>query len=303
MDDYIPDKNHLRHVLLFIYHRQGDNKSPAEALQEINQAYGEGKIGIATIKRWYAKFREGDFSLEDQQGIGARHEESFEDAEVEELLEEYPFITQEEIARELGVTQQAVSKRMHRMGKTLKNGRLVPKNLTDAQKQARVNACNALLERFNERNFLDELVVADEKWCFWGKQERRKAWVSPGQELPTTSRQTRMTQNKRHLCLWYDRWDVIYWEMLRPGQNINHMRYIEQLEETNQAFRRRPRRRQHPIILLHDNAWPHIKEETRNFITQLGWEVLPHPANSPDLNPVDFSFNRLGFNLIISSSF
>jgi len=58
--------------------------------------------------------KNGDFDIEDQYGGG--REKIFKDAELEALLYEDMYQTQEELVGSLGVTQQAISKRLKAMG-------------------------------------------------------------------------------------------------------------------------------------------------------------------------------------------
>ena len=46
------------------------------------------------------------------------------------------------------------------------------------------------------------------------------------------------------------------------------------------------------VILLHDNARLHTEKMTTALLDSLGWQVLPHPAYSPDLAPSDFYLFR-----------
>lgn len=90
-------------------------------------------------------------------------------------------------------------------------------------------------------------------------------------------------QEKRMLCVFWDRQHVIHWELLEKGQIVNKELYCEQLSR----LRRKMRNRQGPIILLHDTA-----QLTTNKLTELGWEHLDHPPYSPDLAPSDFHLFR-----------
>ncbi|GFO50000.1 histone-lysine N-methyltransferase SETMAR [Plakobranchus ocellatus] len=42
------------------------------------------------------------------------------------------------------------------------------------------------------------------------------------------------------------------------------------------------------VVLQHDNATPHSVNRTQQWLQRYGWEILPHPAHSPDLTPSDF---------------
>ena len=42
------------------------------------------------------------------------------------------------------------------------------------------------------------------------------------------------------------------------------------------------------VVLLHDNATPHTSVKTVEWLQKYNWEVLEHPAYSPDLAPSDY---------------
>ena len=41
-------------------------------------------------------------------------------------------------------------------------------------------------------------------------------------------------------------------------------------------------------LFLQDNAWIHTAKVSMNKLRELKWQLLPHPAYSPDLAPSDF---------------
>ncbi|KAG5317907.1 MOS1T transposase, partial [Pseudoatta argentina] len=46
------------------------------------------------------------------------------------------------------------------------------------------------------------------------------------------------------------------------------------------------------VILLHDNARPHVAKPVKTYLETLKWEVLPNPLYSPDIAPSDFHLFR-----------
>ena len=97
------------------------------------------------------------------------------------------------------------------------------------------------------------------------------------------------------LSVWWDMKGVIYFELLEPRKTITADLYSQQLVRVSQSLEsKRPYtyKGRRKVILLHDNARPHVAKTTQATIEKLGWEVLPHPAYSPDLAPSDYHLFR-----------
>ncbi|GFN88988.1 histone-lysine N-methyltransferase SETMAR [Plakobranchus ocellatus] len=59
-----------------------------------------------------------------------------------------------------------------------------------------------------------------------------------------------------------------------------------------QFVAKRPGLLRRGVVLQHDNATPHSANLTQQWLQRYGWEILPHPAHSPDLAPSDFHLFR-----------
>jgi len=112
--------------------------------------------------------------------------------------------------------------------------------------------------------------------------------LDPAQPSTSSSRPNRFGR-KTMLCVW-DQKGVIYYELLKPGETVNA--HHQQLIKLHRALReKRPHYRKihDKLIFLHDNAPSHTSTMVQNYLETLNWEVLPHPAYSPDLAPSDLS--------------
>ena len=284
-----PEKMHLRHCMLYEYFQQ---KNATEATKAICSVYGQDALSVRSCQFWFARFKSGDYTIEDGERSG--RPKNLENDELKELIEDDPRLSTYDLSTILGVTQSTIHRRLLEMGKVNKVGKWVPHDLTDHAKLQRLNTSLWLLSKYKKKDFLWKIVTGDEKWVYLSNPHKKKQWLSPGQKaIPTPKREPDC--DKLMLCVWWDMKGIIHYELLEDGQKVNRFVYSEQLRRLNQKIiENRPwnGNGNRKVLLLHDNAKPHTAILTRDTIFELGWEVMPHPAYSPDLAPSDYHLFR-----------
>ena len=190
MSKFLPGKVFLRGVLRHYFNMK---KTAAESHCILVEVYGEHALAERTCQKWFARFISGNFGLEDEERPG--QPKKFENGELEALLDEDYCQTQEEIAKSLGVTHAAISKRLKAAGYIQKQGNWVPHELKTRDVERRFCMSEMLLERHKKKSFLHRIVTGDEKWIHYDKPERKKPYMKPGQ--PAKSRQSRISMARR----------------------------------------------------------------------------------------------------------
>ena len=88
---------------------------------------------------------------------------------------------------------------------------------------------------------------------------------------------------------------MLYYELLKPGETVTRKYYSLQsnyLAEKIQEKIPYTGRGHRPVILQRNDAKPHRSSVVYQTINELRWEVLAHPAYSPDIAPSDYHLFR-----------
>ena len=120
----------------------------------------------------------------------------------------------------------------------------------------------------------------------------RQAWNMQEQDvhqpLPLT-RRLRELKGYANCFLGFKR--PILEDYLENGSTVNSARYCDMLAISLKPEIRTKRRGllSKKVLLLHANAHPHTARKTIETVDKLSFEVLQHPANSPDVPPLMLS--------------
>lgn len=88
-----------------------------------------------------------------------------------------------------------------------------------------------------------------------------------------------MDLTKLLFCIWWDQQSVIYYELLKSNNSITRDRYRLQLMHLSRALKEKRSewsKRHYKVILLHDNALPHVAKPVKTYLETLN----THPPYS-----------------------
>ena len=199
----------------------------------------------------------------------------------------------EEIAQAFGISHGSVSTILHdRLSMRKLTARLVPKSLSDEQMATRASVCSALLKRFRSKDdFLLRLVTVDETWVHYYEPENKaqsRQLVGPGFPRPKKFK-TQPSACKVMATVFWDAKGVIMLDFLPKKSTITGVHYANLLDQLRIAIREKRRGKLFKGVLLQqDNARVHTCKVAMDAVERNGYELIPHPAYSPDLAPSDF---------------
>lgn len=274
-----------KEVRLLLLHEFRLGHKATEAVRNICISMGEHTVSYDTAKRWFQRFKEGNFDLEDEPH--QRRSRAINIDFLKQLIDEEPRLTVRGLADRLGCSHSTVDNYLHELGKVWRSGVWVPHDLTQSQRQRRVDLCMQNLTSHRNFEWLRNLITADEKWVLYVNHTRKRQWLSPGQKAVVTPKPD-SHQKKVMLSVWWGINGIIHWELLPNNTTVTADLYCAQLD----VVAKKLKGKQDRIYFLHDNARPHIAKKTYEKLLELGWTVIAHPPYSPDLAPTDYHLFR-----------
>ena len=199
----------------------------------------------------------------------------------------------EEIAQALGISHGSVSTILHdHLDMRKLTAHWVPKSLSDEQMASRASVCSALLKPFRSKDdFLLHLVTVDETWVHSYEPENKaqsRQWVGPGSPRPKKFK-TQPSAGKVMATVFWDTKGVIMLEFLPKRNTITGVYYANLLDQLRTAIREKCQGKlSKGVLLQQDNARVHTCKVAMDAVELNVYELILHPAYSPDLAPSDF---------------
>jgi len=94
----------------------------------------------------------------------------------------------------------------------------------------------------------------------------------PPGHASTSTAKPNIHGKKLTLYIWWDQLGVVYYELLKPNETITGALYRTQLMRLSRALKEKRAHyysRHDKIILLHDNARPHVAAPVKTYLETL----------------------------------
>lgn len=268
--------------------------TPQQCVESLRSAFGNEAPSEKTVYNWFAEFRRGRTSVSDEYREGRPKSVVVPkniDA-VRTMIKEDRHVTYREIEASLGMSKTAIHSILHEHLAVRKIcSRWIPHNLTEAQKNARVNWCKEMLKKFDlgRAKSVYNIVTGDETWIYSYEPETKQqstVWVFQDEPNPTKVVRSRSTSKKMIACFFGCTGHVATIP-LEDRRTVNAEWYtticlptvFDEIRKNNQKRR---------IILHHDNASSHTARQTNDYLKEKNIEIMSHCPYSPDLSPNDF---------------
>lgn len=277
-----------------IFYDYKSGRTANQCFEHLTAAFGDQMLSKTTVYGWYAEFHRGRTSLSDQPREGRpRTSVSPEFIEaVRNMIEADRHVSYNQIRACLDIgmrSVQAILQDELAMKKVC--GRWISRHLTDAQKMARVEWCEKMLEKYGSYTSAaaSSIIIGDRMWIYSRKPGRKRqssVWMVDDEPDPTTDIYSRNVSKLMIACFFGPDGHVST-VTLEDRRSIDADWYTANyLPEIISALKSHNRNRR--IILYLDEANCHTALQADDYLKEENIELMSYCPSSPDLSPCDF---------------
>ena len=213
---------------------------------------------------------------------------------VKQLVRNDRRLTVRMIGEKLGLNRESVRKILRddlAMRKVC--AKMVPKILSEEQKQRRVNFCKDMLETTaGDADILGQVITGDETWVFQYDPETKRQSMQWKTATSPRPKKARMSKSKIKVMLiaFFDQRGLVHHECVPAGETVNQHFYQQVIIRLYNRVRRSRRTlwSDKSWLLHHDNAPAHNAISVKQLLVKKEVTTLDHPPYSSDLAPCDF---------------
>ena len=158
-------------------------KNATEATEMINSAWGNNSVGASTVRKWFSRFRIGNFFCK------TIHVQVLKKSlKMKNFISFIQWKPMSDSTRTWKTTMGYSGSNFKSIACNRKDSqgrKMGSHELTEENKDRRVHICLNLLSRYKKKNFLHKVITGDEKWIAYDSPKRRKSWLDPGQPSPS----------------------------------------------------------------------------------------------------------------------
>ena len=245
------------------------DRKESETTCNISDAFGPGIANKCTAQWLFKNFCKEEESLDDEESSGLPSE--VDNSQLRAIIKADPLPLHEKLPKNTMSTILWSFGIWSKLERWKNLGKWVPLELTRNKKNHYLKVSSSLTVHNNSEPFLDQVVKSDKKWYLYNSHQR-PAWWLDREEAPKHFPKPNLHQKMVMVAIWWFAARLIHYSFLNPGETITSEKYALQMDEMH-------RKQQHlqmalvsrkGLILLHDNAWPHV---TWHFKHWMNWAM------------------------------
>ena len=276
-----------RGVIHFYFQMKVSN---SDIYSHLVQVYGENALSLKSVEYWTHQFKTGRNTIEDAARSGRPKEISYRFS-IQNLIDDDPYISARQIAQITCIPLASVLRILRNdLGYKYKHLRWIPHTLTSQMKKNRVTQCIEILNalRSAKRSHFNNIITGDESWFLYVNQPKAR-WVLADED-PGEIVEPSIYQKKIMVTIFVRKNGTFFVELLPQGQKFNSEYFVDSIIPliSDLAYPNGYKSGEKKCLLHFDNAPSHKSNLTKNVLAKYPFKVLPNPAYSPDVSPLDF---------------